>query len=154
MRWFEDTLPNLGDLNFRQSFRESPTTFKYLADVCRPTIERETTNMREAVPVDKRVAVAVYKLCSSAEDRTVAHLFGLGRSTVNIIYREFCETVVALLEPEWVKMLTDDMERHVAESYSSTGFPQGVGALDGCHFPESPPKEDASDYCNIRAGTA
>ncbi|KAH6937786.1 hypothetical protein HPB50_004057 [Hyalomma asiaticum] len=150
-RWFEDTLPNLGDQNFRQSFRVSPTTFKYLVDVCRPTMERQTTNMREAVPVEKRVAVALYKLCSSAEDRTVAHLFDLGRSTVNIIYREFCKTVVALLEPEWVKMLTEnDMERHIAEFYSSTGFPQGVGALDGCHFPVSPPKEHASDYYNYK----
>ncbi|KAH7954039.1 hypothetical protein HPB49_015118 [Dermacentor silvarum] len=57
--WFESTLPNLGDQNFHQSFRVSNTTFKYLVDVCRPTMERQTTNMREAVPVDKRVSVAL-----------------------------------------------------------------------------------------------
>ncbi|XP_049522528.1 uncharacterized protein LOC125945022 [Dermacentor silvarum] len=114
-------------------------------------MERQTTNMREAVPVEKRVAVALYKLCSSAEDRTVAHLFDMGRSTVNIIYREFCETVVASLEHEWVKMVTgNDMENHIGEFYASTGFPQGVGALDGCHFPVSPPKEHASDYYNYK----
>ncbi|KAH7949347.1 hypothetical protein HPB49_008072 [Dermacentor silvarum] len=46
-RWFEETLPNLGGQNFRQSFRVSKTTFKYLVDVCRPVMQRQTTNMRE-----------------------------------------------------------------------------------------------------------
>ncbi|KAH7949416.1 hypothetical protein HPB49_009404 [Dermacentor silvarum] len=80
-------------------------------------MERQTTNMREAVPVDKRVAVALYKLCSSAEDRTIAHLFDMGRSTVNIIYREFCELWWLrwqLEMPEWVKKVTgNDMENRI-----------------------------------------
>ncbi|XP_037508358.1 uncharacterized protein LOC119384138 [Rhipicephalus sanguineus] len=150
-RWFEETLPNLGEQNFRQSFRVSQTTFKYLVDVCRPTMERQTTNMREAIPVNKRVAVALYKLCSSAEDRTIANLFDMGRSTVNIIYREFCEAVVDSLEERWVRMPTpSEMEDHIKEFQLTLGFPQGVGALDGCHFPVSPPKEYASDYYNYK----
>ncbi|KAH6933468.1 hypothetical protein HPB50_015413 [Hyalomma asiaticum] len=83
-RWFEDTLLNHGDQNFWQSFRVSPTTFIYLVDVCQLTMERQMMNMREAVPIDKTVAIALYKLCSSAEGRTVTHLFDLGRSTVNV----------------------------------------------------------------------
>ncbi|CAN7943731.1 unnamed protein product [Ixodes hexagonus] len=150
-RWFEETLPNLGGQNFRQSFRVSQTTFRYLVDVCRPHMERQATNMREPVPIEKRVAVGLYKLCSSAEDRTVAHLFDIGRSTVNVIYREFCETVVAALESRWVKMVTaDDMPEHMREFQAACGFPQAIGALDGCHFPVSPPKQHASDYYNYK----
>ncbi|KAH9360098.1 hypothetical protein HPB48_014613 [Haemaphysalis longicornis] len=37
--------------------------------------------MTEAVSVEKRVAVGLYRLCSTAEERTVAELFALGRST-------------------------------------------------------------------------
>ncbi|KAG0414849.1 hypothetical protein HPB47_007991 [Ixodes persulcatus] len=120
-RWFEETLPNLGGRNFRQSFRVSETTFKYLVDVCRPFMEREVTNMREPVAIEKRVAVGLYKLCSFAEDRTVAHLFDIGRSTVNVIYKDFCETVVSALESRWVKMVTvSDM------AGAHTGVPSGV----------------------------
>ncbi|KAL3203058.1 hypothetical protein MRX96_053294 [Rhipicephalus microplus] len=43
-----------------------------------------------------------------------------------------------------------DMEEHMREFFSVTGFPQGVGALDGCHFPVSPPKKYASDYYNYK----
>ncbi|KAL1436850.1 hypothetical protein MTO96_049247 [Rhipicephalus appendiculatus] len=114
-------------------------------------MERQTTNMREAIPVNKRVAVALYKLCSSAEDRTIANLFDMGRSMVNIIYREFCEAVVDSLEERWVGMPTpSEMEDHIKDFQLSLGFPQGVGALDGCHFPVSPPKENASDYYNYK----
>ncbi|KAH8033198.1 hypothetical protein HPB51_008193 [Rhipicephalus microplus] len=111
-RWFEDTLPNLGGQNFRQSFRVSRTTFKYLVDVCNVT-------------------------------RT--------RSTVNTIHRKFCNIVVEALEDQWVRMLAaDEMTHHIREFYAVTGFPQAVGALNGCHFPVSPPKENAIDYYNYK----
>lgn len=107
--------------------------------------------MHESVTIAKRVAVGLYKLCSSAEDRTVAHLFDIGRSTANVIYREFCETVVKVLEGQWVRMLTaEEMPHHIREFYAVCGFPQAIGALDGCHLPVSPPKEHASDYLNYK----
>ncbi|KAH7964397.1 hypothetical protein HPB51_027365 [Rhipicephalus microplus] len=103
--------------------------------------------MWEAVSVQKRITVTLYKLCSSAEDRTVANLFDLGRWTVNTKYREFCDIVVEALEDQWVKMLAaDEMTHHIREFYAVTGFPLAVRALDGCHFPVSPPKENAIDY--------
>ncbi|KAH7955329.1 hypothetical protein HPB52_000289 [Rhipicephalus sanguineus] len=42
------------------------------------------------------------------------------------------------------------MEEHMREFFAVTGFPQGVGALDCCHFPVSPPKKYASDYYNYK----
>ncbi|KAL1442951.1 hypothetical protein MTO96_046166, partial [Rhipicephalus appendiculatus] len=64
--------------------------------------------MREPISPEKRVAIGLHKLCSSAEDRTVANLFGVGRSTVNTVYREFCEVVVDVLQDDWIKMITED----------------------------------------------
>ncbi|KAH6940609.1 hypothetical protein HPB50_003009 [Hyalomma asiaticum] len=104
-RWFEDTLPFLGDGHFKQCFRVSPATFRFLVDSLRPSLERVTTNMRECIVVEKVVAIGLFKLCSVAEDRVVASVFGIGRSTVNGIYKEFCEAVVSVLESNWIKML-------------------------------------------------
>ncbi|KAL3189882.1 hypothetical protein MRX96_020895 [Rhipicephalus microplus] len=44
----------------------------------------------------------------------------------------------------------EEMARHIQEFEAVTGFRQGVGALDGCHFPISPPKEHATDYYNYK----
>ncbi|KAL1445306.1 hypothetical protein MTO96_045091 [Rhipicephalus appendiculatus] len=107
--------------------------------------------MRKPLSVEKRVAVGLYSLCSNAEDRTTAHLFGIGRSTVNIVYRDFCRAVVSKLEDAWVHMpRKEEMADHMRECYAVTGFPQAIGALDGCHFAVSPPKKDAVDYYNYK----
>ncbi|KAL1443234.1 hypothetical protein MTO96_046058 [Rhipicephalus appendiculatus] len=44
----------------------------------------------------------------------------------------------------------DGMAAHIMECSAVCDFPQVVGALDGCHFPVSPPKEFASDYYNYK----
>ncbi|XP_072141350.1 uncharacterized protein [Dermacentor andersoni] len=150
-RWFEDTVPCLGDGHFKQGFRVSPATFRYLVDCLRPSLERVTTNMRECIAVEKVVAIGLFKLWSVAEDRVVATVFGVGRSTVNGIYREFCEAVISVLEKDWLKMLRPaDMDEHIREFMAVCDFPQAVGALDGCHFPVSPPEEHATDYYNYK----
>ncbi|KAL1442262.1 hypothetical protein MTO96_046503 [Rhipicephalus appendiculatus] len=114
-------------------------------------MERQTTNMREAISVEKRVAVGMYRLCSSAEDRAIADLFGIGRSTVNTLFREFCKTVADRLEDEWIQMVGPrQLEKHIRECFSVNGFPQAVGALNGCLFAVSPPKEHAADYYNYK----
>ncbi|KAH9379612.1 hypothetical protein HPB48_004458 [Haemaphysalis longicornis] len=122
-RWFEETLPHLAP----DDSDEDP------------------------ISVEKRVAVGLYRLCSTAEDRTIAHLFGIGRSTVNVLFREFCAVVITILEDDWVGMVPPDgMAAHMREFHAVTGFPKAVGALDGCHFPVSPPKESATDYYNYK----
>ncbi|KAH7976751.1 hypothetical protein HPB52_018925 [Rhipicephalus sanguineus] len=42
------------------------------------------------------------------------------------------------------------MADHMRECYAISGFPQAIGALDGCHFVVSPPKKDAVDYYNCK----
>ncbi|KAL1483515.1 hypothetical protein MTO96_033128 [Rhipicephalus appendiculatus] len=48
-------------------------------------------------------------------------------------------------------MITEEeMARHIREFEAVCGFRQGVGALDECHFPISPPKTNATDYYNYK----
>ncbi|XP_064469560.1 uncharacterized protein LOC135384279 [Ornithodoros turicata] len=42
------------------------------------------------------------------------------------------------------------MAEHIREFFAVCQFPQAVGALDGCHFPVSPPKDHGSDYINYK----
>lgn len=73
----------------------------------------------------------------------------MGRSTINTIYRELCKTVIARLKAEWLD-ITDsrELEEHIKVLPCIVSFPQAVGALDGCHFAVSPPKENAAHYHN------
>ncbi|KAG0430255.1 hypothetical protein HPB47_022856 [Ixodes persulcatus] len=93
-RWFEETLPRMGEQHFRACVRVSSTTFRYLGDVCRPSMVRQNTSMKSAMTVEKRLAISLYRLCSSAEERTIGHLFAVGQSVVNGSYREFCDVII------------------------------------------------------------
>lgn len=111
----------------------------------------QDTNMRRAIPLDKRIAIALYRLASSAEERTVAHLFGVSRPSVNLIFREFCRVVVQRLEAQYVRFPRPyEMAEHLRQFEAVLGFPQGVGALDGCHLEVCPPQAHASDYHNYK----
>ncbi|KAH6933317.1 hypothetical protein HPB50_014172 [Hyalomma asiaticum] len=40
------------------------------------------------------------------------------------------------------------MVEHIRKFKAMLEFPQAIGALDGCHFPVSPSKKNATDYRN------
>ncbi|KAH9359500.1 hypothetical protein HPB48_012199 [Haemaphysalis longicornis] len=86
-----------------------------------------------------------------SEDRSVAIIFAVGRSTVNSIYREFAKLCRKSWETEWIGLPTaQGMTDHMREFAAVCDFPNAVGAMDGCHFPVSPPKEHASDYITYK----
>ncbi|KAH9360389.1 hypothetical protein HPB48_008385 [Haemaphysalis longicornis] len=122
-RWFEETLSHLGEAHFKRCFRVAPATFRYIGDACRADLTRQDTEMTEAVSVKKRVAVGLYRLCSTAEERTVAELFTLGRSTVNMIYKEFCVAVSDNLEDEYSIILLALVDHRYRFRYTNVGSP-------------------------------
>ncbi|XP_037528482.1 uncharacterized protein LOC119405714 [Rhipicephalus sanguineus] len=144
--WFETTLPHLPVSAFRENFRLDVSTFRYIVCVC-GSMARLDTNMRKAISLTKRVAIGLYRLATSAEERTVANLFVVSRSSVNIIFREFCNVVVRRLEPRFVRFpRAQELVEHLRQFAAVAGFPQGVGALDGCHIEVCPPQDHATDY--------
>ncbi|KAG0415067.1 hypothetical protein HPB47_007766 [Ixodes persulcatus] len=141
----------MGEQHFRACFRVSSTTFRYLVDVCRPSMVRQDTSMKSAMTVEKRVAISLYRLCSSAEERTIGHLFAVGKSVVNGSYREFCDVIIDQLESRTVSMVrSQDLDHHMLEFQAVLGFPNAIGALDSCHMPVSAPNDSAVDYRNYK----
>ncbi|KAH9373466.1 hypothetical protein HPB48_009511 [Haemaphysalis longicornis] len=152
--WYDTTLPNLPDSAFRENFRVSSTTFTYIVNACE-CMRRQDTNMRRAIPLDKRVAIGLYRLASSAEERTVAHLFGVSRPLVNLIFREFCRVVVRHLEHLYIKFPRPcEMAEHLRQFEAVLGFPRELVALDGCHLEVCPPTVMRPTTTTTRVGTA
>ena len=85
-----------------ENFRMSKQTIHYLCDQIRAEIFCENTNYRLAIPVEKRVAIALWCLATPAEYRTIGHLFGVARCTVCIIVKEVCNAIVRILQPRYI----------------------------------------------------
>lgn len=88
--------------------------------------------MRSSISVAKRVAVALYAIGSSSEYRTVATLFGIGRTTVGEIVNEFCEAVWSTFQPQFLNTFPANQETvsEIVNGFENNwGFPQCFGAV-------------------------
>ncbi|XP_034534416.1 protein ANTAGONIST OF LIKE HETEROCHROMATIN PROTEIN 1 [Notolabrus celidotus] len=147
--WWESVVPDFSPRQFEKTFRMSQETFEYICTQVKHVMEKKNTNYRLCVPVQKRVAIAVWKLATGDEYRTISRLFGVGLSTVFNCVQDFCKAVTRVLRP--VHMRFPDAEKLVEMAslfQDRWGVPQCVSAIDSHHLPIMPPKEYPQDYRN------
>ena len=74
-----DTIVNgtFSDADWLENFRMSRQTFAYLCNELRPRLSRSDTNLRKAIAVEHRVAIAIWSLATNVEYRTIGHLHSL-----------------------------------------------------------------------------
>ncbi|XP_063062975.1 uncharacterized protein LOC134455685 [Engraulis encrasicolus] len=147
--WWEHTAMAYNDEQWLNDFRVSRETFDYLCRALRPALQRRNTSFRLAIPLEKRVAIALYKLASTVEYRTVANLFAVGKTTVVTTVHAFCRAVISYLTPKHIKLPSQAKLAEMADYFETRyGIPQCVGAIDGSHIPITKPQQYQSDYCN------
>ncbi|XP_036347076.1 uncharacterized protein LOC118756417, partial [Rhagoletis pomonella] len=132
----------MDDARFKENFRLDRRAFQKVCEKVRG-MEKMDSNMRRCIPLEKRVAIALFSLGSTAEYRTVSSLFGVGRSTVGEIVSNFCHAVC--------DNLADCINTYPPNQREIKRIiPQCFGAIDGCHIEVQPRKEDAVDYHNYK----
>nr|XP_060615329.1 uncharacterized protein LOC132765152 [Anolis sagrei ordinatus] len=144
--WEKVVLPHWGDPLWQENFRMSRRTFMELCDMLRPVLERQTTNMRAPITVEKQLAIAIWKLATPDSYRSVAECFGVGRSTVSRIVMEVCQALYDVCHH--VVHLTHPHE--VMKGFASKGFPHCIGAIDATHIPIIAPAHRATEYINSK----
>ena len=92
--WFEQLLLNRYQDLWREHFRVSRDTFQHICGLVGPQLMRQNTILREAITVEKRVAVALWRLATGISYRTVGLTFGIGRCTAMNVKDEFCSALM------------------------------------------------------------
>ncbi|KAJ7322231.1 hypothetical protein JRQ81_018518 [Phrynocephalus forsythii] len=126
-------------------FRMSREAVLDLVEKLRPVLQREDTNMRAAIPVDKRVALTLWKLATADSYRSVANQFGVGVSTASVIVMEVCEAIHDVLLKHVVQL---GDAQGVIEGFDRIGFPHCIGVVDETHIPILCSPHSASAYIN------
>ena len=102
--------------------------------------------MRKAISLEKRVAICIWVLATPTEYRTIAHLFGVARSSVCQIVYETCEAIVDNLLHTYIHFPSGTRLDEVIDGFSDKwGVPQCVGAIDGSHIPVAAPVNNHTD---------
>jgi len=132
-----------GRLNqkFLQKFRVTKPTFEWLFGTVGPSLTREDTPMRAAIPARKRFAITMNYLSKGTQFDELADAWGVAKSTVHGIVHD---TVSAMRErllhnsvcmPSSVPAILEVIQGFEAE----IGMPQCVGAIDGSFIPMGRP---------------
>ncbi|XP_053702065.1 uncharacterized protein LOC128747868 [Synchiropus splendidus] len=147
--WERVVMTEFQPSDWLDQFRMSRETFFFLCEKLRPRLTRQDTSFRQALPVEKRVAVALWRLATNVEYRIISNMFGVGKSTVCRCVRDMCHTIVALLGDLYMKKPSDTELHESAGLFSSRwGFPHCVAAIATLHTAILTPSNNSSDYSN------
>ncbi|XP_074833917.1 uncharacterized protein LOC142002030 [Carettochelys insculpta] len=133
------------DERWLRNFHMSWQTFMELCQWLTPALRHHNTRMRHALPVEKRVAIAVWKLATPDSYRSVGQQFGVGKATVGAVLMEVVRALNALLLKRVIRV--GDLDAAV-EGFAAMGFPNCFGALDGTHIPICTPDHSGGHYIN------
>lgn len=93
----------------------------------------QITTMKNPVPLEKRVAITLYKLASNMEFHDVANLFGVGISTD--IFWEVCKALCQIRNKYVTRPKNEaDMQAIIGVFESKTGFPMMAHTSPSLHL--------------------
>ena len=148
---------NRNDLAIRQQFREdfrmTPDTFSDIVTLVRNRLEKqEDTRFREAVSIEKRVAITLWPLATGSCYPSVSKTFAVGKSTAVSITKSICAEI-SRLSKYFIKFsrTPGGTAKEIATFKETTNckIPQALGAIDGVHITILSPHTDSKvDYYN------
>ena len=128
--------------------RVSYETFQYLCSKLAPSLQKQDTRLRSAIPLEIRVAVGLSRLATGSTLQVVADLYSIGLSTCHMIFVQFL-TSLNSLKGNYVRWPSSSRMREIALDFERLhGIPNVVGAIDGSHIPIVAPHLHAADYFN------
>ncbi|XP_050803981.1 uncharacterized protein LOC127048306 [Gopherus flavomarginatus] len=135
------------DEQWLQNFWMRKASFMGLCAELAPTLRRKDTRLRAALPVEKRVAIAIWKLATPDSYQSVANQFGVGKSTVGIVLMQVCRAINRILLRRTVTL---GNVQDILDGFAQMGFPNCGGAIDGTHIPIlAPPHINRKGYFSV-----
>ena len=155
-KWFEKMTARKDKLIFQElwknEFRMLPSTFDFIVNLVEAEMRKEDNYFRKTISIQKRVACALWQLSTGNSYRVVSKVFGVGRSTVSQIVKEFCKTICKNYSRfiKFLKTRTEvALEIQKFQDSVNCKIPQTVAAIDGTHIEIYSPTGDSKiDYFN------
>jgi hypothetical protein len=149
---WEVSVPLFSEETFQQKFRLTRSTFNMLVKELSPILQKQDTNFRAAIPVSKRIGIALYYLKSNSSADVVSDVFKVGTSTVNYLVHEFCDAVNTILFKKYVVFphSLEEKKDIAKDFFTRWQFPNTFGSLDGTHIPIISPPDHPEDYFNYK----
>ncbi|XP_015267767.1 PREDICTED: putative nuclease HARBI1 [Gekko japonicus] len=147
--WWENVMLGLqANQQWLQNFRMTHETFSEIVSVMKGRLLRRKTSMREPIPVEKRIAIAIWYLASANTYREVGEKFGVGVSTVGEVVLEVCFAMEVELYHKTV-CLGPDVAK-IMDGFDRLGFPHCIGAIDRMPLLTRAPGRGLDEHGNVK----
>ncbi|XP_064486908.1 putative nuclease HARBI1 [Ornithodoros turicata] len=152
--WNHVMSPEFTAQDWLHNFHVSRETFTDLCEQLRDYIQTQDTAWRLATPVEKKVAVFLWRLATNCHYKVLSQLFGVGRSSACIILKESTQAIVQHLLPQYLNPKDDSTQTsHFFEEVY--GLPVGCcGVLGAMYITVSPPSYVKAEYGVTQEGGA
>ena len=132
------------DADFKRRMRADRPTFFKLVDALRPRMEKQTTNFKRPVPVEKRVAAALYHYGHGGSLEDIADQFDVSLALMHEILHEFTDAVIDILGNELSWPSDARRQQYVIDGfYNKQLLPNCCGAIDCSHILVTTPDGEA-----------
>ena len=130
----------------------SPESFKYLLNVVGPTISKEDTRFRKAIPSAERLCLTLHYLAYGGSQQSFSFSFRIAKSTICSIISEICKAIWDCLSEQYVQppRTSDDWKRIAKDFENIWNLPHRIGAIDGKHVSIKSPLNSGSLSYNYR----
>ena len=91
--WFDMVEASFPDELWFSNFKETRGTLTYILHEIGDEVSGQNTPMQKAVTPNRRLAITLYYLASTAEYRTIGNLFGVSVAFVCNCIKEVCEAI-------------------------------------------------------------
>lgn len=127
--YYNSDNPDLG--YWKENFRMSRNTFHYICDLCAPFLQTQDTTFRKALPLPKRVAVALGWLANGGSQRDAGVPYGISRSASQEIIADFLDGIYERRHDFIIFPQTGNQCRDAIASYTGKALlPNLLGCID------------------------
>ncbi|CAL1285359.1 unnamed protein product [Larinioides sclopetarius] len=135
--------------NFENFCRMSAIDFEHLLSRIGLLIARQDTNMRESIPMQERLAVALRFFATGDSYSSLSFLFKFSKQTVSRCVDEVCKALIQELKKEIKLPENEDEWLAIAQGFQDQwNFPNCLGAIDGKHVLLQCPNNTITDDIN------
>eukprot|EP00112_Aurelia_sp_Birch-Aquarium-sp1_P012758 Seg2686.12 transcript_id=Seg2686.12/GoldUCD/mRNA.D3Y31 product="putative nuclease HARBI1" protein_id=Seg2686.12/GoldUCD/D3Y31 len=128
------------------------STFEELLYKVRPFIEGQSTNMRQPITAEEKLAVTLRFLATGESYQSLKYQFRIHNTTISLFVPKVCKAIYDVLESDYFRVPTS--EREWIDLANATEerwqFPNGFAAADGKHIAVYHPHDSGAKFYNYK----